>query len=730
MISPDESTALSTPRTALAPAPAARRMLSPYQMIVEQDGAGEFNAIRSRDLRSGILAKLGAMAKIEWLRDGGMTIKKAVQTVSEEMQGERGCSTTQLNAYFSLWRKGGRKRGANGQPNGPVFSARDWHIFVPGYTNGDTEAMLDNEELVAHLRSLAANGVRKARSPRQVQTQLLNDWYAGKDVPGAGNIRRFCAMQGRAVPTGHRHDPRDYPRGWSETNIARALEDNSAVSTLAKYGEHRAHDKLGAQLQRDRSLLMPQQMVTYDDHDVNVEVYYPLPGNRVQIIQPKLLLALDVATGYILHYGVLPPLKRDRDEDGGKTGTARSFRTLHMRQLFMDQLEMYGVPRDWQSLHLHEQATAKFSDLDKLVIGRFMPSLDFEATHVYHRKALSGWDDTGGSPWQKAWVEALFSLLENHMDTLPGSVPFRANLQLGRNDHEARRTYTERTVKAALEKGVPLEELKLPILSWEQFTAALDHVITLMNHRTRHDLQGFDHRVYEVEHGGQFITRDQNPTLFDQLCREGAQPTHRKESPYERFTRLRQGHIFDRPHPHVLALLSQDKFPVTVNARGHVVVKLPDFGDKVTYWDDESAAAVAPWAQKEKALLGILSPGGERIHLVTNDEEMQHVASPCAYGRRNLADRSDIMQGVQEVHQHREQMRELAATHLAPQRAAAQEMREHNDAMLNPAATRLAEDIKQAETSALSRKPKQSDIRRQRERNARLARLRPETLTH
>lgn len=626
-----------------------------------------------------VIEKVTAMLEIDQLVASGRQHGQAITAVAQAHRGQRGFSQANLLKDWLLWRNGGQKRDVQGQLKGPHYTARDWRIFVPNWTNGDAQSALKNSAFVNHVQRLHAETTREDATGNALHNRLLDDWFAGKEIPGYGTIFTWCAEQGRPIPAGHVvRRSTNYPAGWSVDNLLRMLPKSRAKRALVQRGEHAAHDHWGDQLLRDRSKLMPFQLVTFDDLRFDIRVIMDMGNGTAQVVYPWAIFALDVATGMILAKGVVGHYTRDTDSDGGKAGTKRGIQQSDTRFLLHSLLERFGLPVDWQMGLLLENASASIGSEDELLFTS-LTGVRFDKTGMVRQQLLkSGFRDEGGMPWQKGWIEALFRGLHCRINHLPGTVGRRYDLTRGTQaDMEA---YALRVFRSALDQGLPTNLLQLPILTLDQFHSVLDDYVLRLNWRIAHKLQGFC-KVFEMEvQPGLFIRHD-DPRAH-QILATGAQLTSRLEAPAERFQRLMQGHRMQPVHPRILVPLAADKRPVTVrNERVEVLVSSVST-DPLIFRDQESAAALAEWNGAKKGLLGILAADHTCIHLFTNDGELRYVASPRNVARVDLTDDHAILARAGEVHRGRQQIRDEVAELLAPKEAQYAEMRAHNDQLL------------------------------------------------
>jgi hypothetical protein len=704
---------MSQPTTASNP-PSRIRHQSSHRTAIDiirasGEAHGYHNLPKERD-RTDVRTKLQAMLDIDRLIDQErMTKKQAVRITAARLKPfhPRGFSASILGNYHKLWRKGGQKQDARGRKAGPVYQPRDWKLFIPNYTNGKTDSALRNKEFVDYVRGLMS-AVRDDAQGNALHDRLLDDWFAGKHIPGFGTIQQFCARQGRPVPEGYlaRSRPENYPEGWSPKNLLRMRPDKT-TSVYIRKGEHAAHSHWGDQLLRDRSKLMPLELITFDDVRFDIRVIMEFPNRPPQIVNPEAIFCLDVGTGVILAKAVTGNYVREADGDGGKKGTKRGLQQADMRWLMKAVLELYGLPRDWRIHALLENASASLGEADKRIFTE-STGIQFDETGVIRNKLTnSDFIEQGGMPWQKGWIEAFFRLMHCRINHLPMTVGSRYDLTPGRIGGASKagsmEHYVLKTCLEAHEKGIPLKELKLPALTLDQFHTLLDEYILRLNWRTRHNLQGFE-KVYEHElNPGQYVRTDD--PQHGHLIPSGIDLGQRMEAPAERICRLAKGHQFDPVHPHMLRPLGMHKQPITVAAQ-RVQIDLPG-EKKLIFRDQDSAHMLAQFNGQKKALLGVLAHDNSCIHLFTNDEALQHVGSPRRVGHVDITDEHALDVRMGEVHRGRQAVRDYASEMLAEQDAQLQADRDYTANILSqskgerlatPAAQAMAETVRTTET--------------------------------
>jgi hypothetical protein len=675
------------------------------QILTQYGYTSEFVKL-PKTLRAVIERKVCCMCYIEELLLANTPRMQAYRAASVQYHanGRDGLSVSAIAALFPVWSQGGRKRDAKGKCTGKCYQSHDWRLFAPQYTNGDRNAVLRNQEFTDYIASLATDSSRPDAQGRAVFFRFTDAWYKGEEIPGIGNKYDWAQQQGRPVADGVIRRDTDLPDGCSLSNIQRIVTAKLGVQASAKRkllqrGEFAAHAHWGDMLLRDRSKLMPLQLITFDDVEFDIKVWMDVDGTP-QVVRPAALFALDVATGVILAKGVAPAYTRERDGDGGKAGTKRGLQHADMRFLLLSILETYGIPQDWQIGLLMENATAAMSGADKLAFeSAFGEQVRFETTGRIRAQLLkSGFLEQGGMPWEKGWIEAFFRALHCRINHLPGTIGRRYELthgEMGEATQAGSKVhYVLKTLEMAKEKGIPTSELALSsiLLSFTEFEALLHDYVMRLNWRTMHKLQGFE-QVTEFCSSGQWIRAD-DPRA-GALLDYGTSLSRRMEAPLERMARLVQGHRFSKPHPLQMAALAMDKRVVTVRSE---CIRISRTGaDDLVYRDADNSAWLSEYNGREKAVMVYLSTDSALAHCFTAADNA-YLGSVGNVRRIDLTDEKAILKRSGEVHRARQEIRHEVAEILSDRNELYADDRAHNARVLAP------EQIQQAEQKAAGKK--------------------------
>lgn len=695
--------------------------------IPPQDWA-EFLAL-PQDERTAILAVLAAIGEVSCAPRGSImqACSEAASRLSRTGPGKRRWSRSTLYRQYRLFTQGGRKPGPDGRPAGLHFAAGDWRCLIREY--GRTGAGLP-EEFVRHLVSEWCRTTRGGDAFRSLCDRLYRDWLSGKPIPGYGCADVWYPRHGLPRPTGAFIRPADLPAGWGYRNLWRVLrkalprqsQRRAAQGQLSRTATH-----YGAQLLRDRSHLLPLQLWTPDDVRLDLQALMHVDG-RWQVVYVDALFALDVATGYVLGFGIKGMATRsDSTEPGRPAGTKMSIDSRDVRVLLLSVLERFGLP-PWKSTLLCEGATAKLSSADELAFLQMLQGrLEIDYTGIGRGKLLdSGFAEDWGRPNLKGWIEAWFRKLHTTANALPGTTGRR--YELTRGDQAERVKYAldvirraEKRVQGPLSPDHPLfSQLALPVLTVDEVHRVLSEMVEALNHRIDHRLQGFE-RIFEYRDPSSGLwTPTTALARMDPHERAGLECVPRMESPAERLRRLVHPHTaeFQRLSPECLSVLYAEKRLATARG-GRVTVQCHKLGaDRMTFVAD-NARVLDPYEGREKAVLAALPDDFSRCVLY-DAATGAHIATLSRETRVDLLDREQLGRRAGAV--RREMSAELDFIRImAPaQELELNQMRVHNDRVvadvagtyMPPAATAFAQAQSQSRVDKARRASARAQVAR------------------
>lgn len=356
---------------------------------------------------------------------------------------------------------------------------------LPGCTWSESRlpSLTLSDETLRHWAALDMGNDKQAlrESWRAVMRDLMED----KAVPGAGTWRDLWAVlhpwaEVPQVCPWSIHRP---PPGWSLSSF-RARSAARAVRKLAKKGSHAAWADL-PQVHIDLSTLRPFEWLVVDDHRLDFLVYVQTPTG-VQLVELWGLFVMDVATRCIVSFALKPRVERP-------DGTFMAFEHADMQHLIAHVLGTYGVPKEYDMTWIAENAAAAVSrDTESLIStvtgGRVKVKRSGIQVGDFH---LSGFPERWGNYRGKRWIEAWFSPLDIVLGGVKGQMGSDYWVKPGSFD--ARQAFGSRLTRF-LDKISPeqRERLSLPFEWAGDAHALVGDAIELLNHRTDHQLDGFE----------------------------------------------------------------------------------------------------------------------------------------------------------------------------------------------------------------------------------------------
>lgn len=508
---------LETCSTALRPLAACQGFFVP------DEDAGHFQSLpdsvrRDVDLLFEFFKKIASAKKID------TEIRRLVNGYT----GRRGFSFQSLRAKYYKY-----------------LRTQDWRTLVdwtrvpkharPGAATGAS----DNESLppdfLDHLKGLFQSNQRKSEPAIRL---LYREWRAGKEIPGYGTWQEWFQDEHPHHPLPHKCPP-DLPRGWSRGNLRRHIPEDAELA-LTRQGVSAALQHL-PDILTTRDGLRPLEYVMFDDFRTDFRILVTGYASPVEL---NGLVALDVATGRPLRYGLRPALPRD---DGAKD----HLKLRDMKTLVAGLLLQYGIPRFYTMNFIVENATAAIRDAFALALAELARSLG--SVLAVHRTQMicgtaiwAGYKDKAlGNPKGKANLESTFNLLHNEAGFLPGQIGRRYDA--GPMDQAGRTKEAEALIRTSRHLA-PHDRaaLKYPFLNSSQARLVMTDIWNQIAHRTDHAMEAFEvvgeWRQNQFADGGpppgewrpdcELITFDPRPDNI-----EWRNPP-RKESPMERWQRL------------------------------------------------------------------------------------------------------------------------------------------------------------------------------------------------
>ena len=452
------------------------------------------------------------------------TIVNTSKRLGFELRHLPGFSASNLRTCYYAWKEGG------------------WRALRRGFENGRDPLP---KEFIEHFRGLAE---QNSRSVRQAMEVLYRDWAAGVHIPGYGTFAEWYLT---------RYPDRDLPRvacempaGWRKSNLY-AIAPRKAERALKTGGFAKAKQHLPS-LARDTGNLLPLQLITIDDFEIDQLCFYWDPEKRTRAIcRMAGVAAMDVSTRRILGLVLKPRLE---DEAGRKQAITRAETRLLLYQILRD----YGVPRHGMTFLVENAAAGAATEAELTFTNLFGGRVAFTRTSMIAAKVLSnGFIERGGKPWLKGWIESGFNLMHNIAAVLPGQKG--AHYMVAPGDLEEKRRLAERLIgtgdRDAQLSDEQLSRARIPFKSPEELCDAYLQIFAIMENRTNHKMAGFE-KIIEWRRGDGDVWQDWEAlaelTEAEQMA---VQLRDRMQSPRERWAALWPKVECDPIAEHVLMML-------------------------------------------------------------------------------------------------------------------------------------------------------------------------------
>jgi hypothetical protein len=405
----------------------------------------------------------------------------------------------------------------------------DWHILINRSQAKDHSDAAQPAEFITFWQELCQSHKRVIRSAMRELYQL---WRTGKDengrkasVPGYGTWQQWWTRThpGEPLPI-----EAPLPPGWGRSQLYR-LKPGKAVRAIGVQGTAAALAHLPHNL-TDRSNVRFLQTVTFDDVKTDWRVLDDRTGTVCDL---WLLVAIDRATGLILGFWMRPALARE-------DGTQQHLTLRDMKQLVGWVLWTWGLP-PYAITYKLERGTATIAQATAAAIAQlFGGRIKISYTGMIGGNGASGYKQRAvGNARGKAGHESTNNLLHNVCDNLPGQTGPRYDKRPA--DLIAREKHALDIWQNCTAELPPQlrDQVQYPVYTLTQARAKLNERINWMNHRTEHDLQGYE-SFWEWRETSQHPWQPMLGTLPPGVQPDKENKRKRKHSPVERARILRQ----------------------------------------------------------------------------------------------------------------------------------------------------------------------------------------------
>jgi hypothetical protein len=607
--------------TALAPAlplTAESATVIPFptgRYAVPSEDAAAFAALRPADRER---VKL-FLACFETMEQGELGLVPASRQCALTFAAVPGFSAPSLRRHYYAWREGG------------------WTALLRGYRGKDREHV--PAEFVEHFKAMAE---QNCRSMRQAMAAIVRQWMLGEPIPGYGTWREWFATKypSRPVP----ESCPEVPRGWGKSNLY-ALAPTRAERLMMTRGIVAAKAHLPS-LVRDTSTLLPLQLITIDDFEVDQRCFYHDPVRRIRAICPmRGVLAMDVATRRVLGVLMKPRFRDDEQEQGDGT---QAITRAEVRLLLYGVFRDYGVPRHGMTILCERAAAAVSTEVETTFRNLFGGRVNVSRTSTISQKCLAnGFVESGGKPFLKGWIESFFGTAWNVAAALPGQKG--ASYALKPADFEQKLRVAQRLIGTG-ERDAQLNDdevarARLPFLSSDELVEAYLQIFALLENRTEHQMRGFGTVIEWREAEGCAWRPFSDLATLTPEEQERVQVRERRESPRERWESLMPQVQCDAIEPHALMMLLLT--PKKAALKGHHLTFVHN-NVGYTYLVDPRSPAAA--LRNGSDVLCYFDPAQpEQAHLCQLDG--RHLGEVQRLGKVNIADPKAVSDAEKQLAQ-------------------------------------------------------------------------------
>lgn len=477
-------------------------------------------------------------------------VRPALKRLAEKLGHRRGFAFGALRDKYYLYTNGGEKKA------GETFQPGDWRCLVDKARcnksqRGEEEDRDVNlpKDFTEHLKGLFQSNKRKSAPAIRL---LYRQWQAGDSIPGYGTWQEWFMDNHPHHPLPLQCPP-DLPRGWSRQNLSRYIPEDAELA-LAREGISAARNLLPDVI-TTREGLRPLELIMFDDVRTDFKILVPGYASPVEV---NMLVAIDVATGMILRFGIRPGIVR---EDGARD----KLKLLDMKHLVAGIVTQYGVPIPYKMHFVVENATAALKDGTVMALKELScDRIEVSRTMMIRGTAIWGGyvDKSLGNPKGKAPLESTFNLFHNEAGFLPGQTGRRYDegpMELAGREAETKAlTRTSRNISAH-----DRARLKWPFLNRDQARVVIADLWNHIVRRTDHCMEAFQPvGEWRSEKFQQWRPDYELAGLnIDPSSVEWRTPA-RLESPFERWERLVEevggAAAFSKLHPGAVMRLYDD----------------------------------------------------------------------------------------------------------------------------------------------------------------------------
>jgi hypothetical protein len=453
----------------------------------------------------------------------------------------------------------------------PHFKREGWHALIDGRKVPHD----DNKLPRGFVKEVKRRFDRQPRSRKDAWETLVNEWRAGKTIPGyrgASYVTQDDPKGEKAFPEADPYQP--YPSGWSYKHLCRVCRSSAFERVAMTIGLGRAKALHGPKKFTTRAGLHLFSHLAWDDveHD---QIVHLLDRTMRQQCRAVDIGVLDVLSADRFDWGTRPMIKKfDPDQD---RMVKQKLKEENVRFLYAKTLHQYGFnPRG--TCHVIERGTSTFRDRVMQITRDRMKEIygepDGKPIITFD---LGGWTGKeqvvagmfqgkgGGNPRHKPWLESIHNLIHNRLASLPA----QTGPDVDRRPEFLNGIQDETGVLLAICPNLTdhqIRQLQFPTLEYySEFLPLLRHVYDAIARRTDHALEGwadckFFTRDFRFHRGSQeWLSENQylalppadRSMLAQAVKRDGACERPRRLSPRE--VRLARMHELVKPPESLIA---------------------------------------------------------------------------------------------------------------------------------------------------------------------------------
>ena len=363
-----------------------------------------------------------------------------------------------------------------------------WSLVPAKYRRGELRGLAANAAFVEHWQALVLENRRKMRPAWR---RLVRDFTCGVEVPGVGTWRDlylkergYYPSEGEPCPWGERNPP----PGWSFRNLLKFAPDEFAV-TAAHHGMAEAKSRFGLTVSKTRVGLPCCRVVEVDDMWYEHAVMFPGNAAPQRVVE---FAAMDRLTAHVICH-LAKPIREKAD------GTRETLRSAWAKYVYHYILCVSGIPAEGCIIRGERGTTKSDAEFAAALraINAWRKSADagevrFECGALANAPLAQGLANGAakGNPRHKGMIEQMHATLKNELGHVLGEIGGGRGVQP--EETGALVAEAKRLAAIALIKGVPVEKVQAPFLSWTAFAQAADRAHDNIDRRTLHALEGWE----------------------------------------------------------------------------------------------------------------------------------------------------------------------------------------------------------------------------------------------